>query len=287
MVEKTPKAHFKAFYTDPREEVLMNQFFSRPDRCLTRCGSLSATIVESHIPHAPSFLNGLRALFIADVHVVPSTLDADLQNFAVRLCAMAPDILLLGGDYADTSEQTLRFLNALRAFRPPLGAYAVLGNNDREAWPNLSALERAMSDAGIYLLVNRAKTLRLQGGNLIIAGSDEAKYGEPAVHGLYPEKTAPDIYRLLLFHQPCLPAVMPDLMLSGHTHGGQFNLLGVTPYTIGFERLFRGRRDAVLRIAGMAPLGDGWMLVSKGIGASRIPLRIGVRPEMNLLCFDG
>jgi predicted MPP superfamily phosphohydrolase len=77
---------------------------------------------------------------------------------------------------------------------------------------------------------------------------------------------------------------MPDLMLSGHTHGGQFNLLGVTPYTFGFERLFARRRSSRF-IAGLHEYRGAQMLVSKGIGMSRIPLRIGVRSEIHRIDF--
>ena len=80
-------------------------------------------------------------------------------------------------------------------------------------------------------------------------------------------------------------ATAADLVLCGHTHGGQFNALGLTPYSIGFERLY-GRRIAPLGVAGWQDADGARLLVSKGIGASRIPLRIGVRPEIELLCFE-
>ena len=92
-------------------------------------------------------------------------------------------------------------------------------------------------------------------------------------------------FRVLMLHEPCAVRPAPDLTLSGHTHGGQFNCLGFTPYSIGFERLF-GRRIRPVAVAGLSEQPDGSkLLVSKGIGASRIPLRVGVRPEIELIGF--
>jgi predicted MPP superfamily phosphohydrolase len=74
-------------------------------------------------------------------------------------------------------------------------------------------------------------------------------------------------------------------MLSGHTHGGQFNLFGLNPYSIGFER-FGDELPPPAVVSGMMRFGPTTLLTSKGIGVSRIPLRIGVRPEIHLLTFS-
>ena len=131
-------------------------------------------------------------------------------------------------------------------------------------------------------------TIWSEGQALIVAGCDEYRYGHPDVTGLYPPEPAPDRCRLLLSHYPRAVEPMPDIILSGHTHGGQFNALGLTPYTVGFERLLTPRRASRF-IAGLHRHRDAWMLVSKGIGASRLPLRIGVRPEIEWIefCLDG
>ena len=73
-------------------------------------------------------------------------------------------------------------------------------------------------------------------------------------------------------------------MLSGHTHGGQFNLFGLTPYAVGFER-FGARCFPPLLVSGEADFGPRRVMVSKGIGSSRIPLRIGVHPEIHRIEF--
>lgn len=262
----------------------MYQFFSKPDAWFGVCGDLRCRVTEWRVPGAPAFMRGVRALFISDVHALPRTTDAAMDGLAARITGAKPDILLFGGDYADQPEPARRLFRRLRGMSAPLGAYAVAGNNDREAFPKLDALDRLLWENGIELLVNESHRLRINGGQLIVAGLDEYRHGKPDVRGLYPDAPAPDRYRLLLSHYPHDVTPMPDLMLSGHTHGGQFNALGLTPYTIGFERLLTPK-CASRFIAGLHDWRGAHVLVSKGIGASRIPLRIGVAPEINAIAF--
>lgn len=262
----------------------MYQFFSRPDRYCAPCGDLRCFPVKRRITGAPAFMKGMRARFASDFHVTARTTGADVDALAQKLMEQSPDLILLGGDYADEAAHTLRLFRRLRGLTAPLGVYAVVGNNDREAFPDIGVLRRTLSDANIRLLVNESVTLRVGGGRLIVAGCDEYRYGHPDVTGLYPPEPAPDRCRLLLSHYPRAVEPMPDIILSGHTHGGQFNALGLTPYTVGFERLLTPRRASRF-IAGLHRHRDAWMLISKGIGASRLPLRIGVRPEIEWIEF--
>ena len=260
------------------------QFFSKPDAWFGLCGDLRCVTVTRRISGAPAFMRGLRALFVTDVHALPRTKQADFDALMRKIADAKPDLLLLGGDYADQQQPCLRLLDGLKRVSAPLGTFGVVGNNDREAFGDIEALRRAMSNAGITLLLNESHTLRVNGGRLILAGLDEYKYGRPDATGLYPGSPSPDCYRLLLSHFPRRIDPMPDLMLSGHTHGGQFNLLGLNPYTIGFERLLTRRRSPEF-ISGLHAVDGAQVFVSKGIGASRIPLRACVRPEIDLLIF--
>ncbi|MBR1821007.1 MAG: hypothetical protein IJ769_05225, partial [Clostridia bacterium] len=203
-----------------------------------------------------------------------------------KIEALAPDLLLLGGDYADRASDAARLFEAIKGLTPPrLGCYGVVGNNDVEAWSDLSALRRAMAAANCRLLVNESVQIPLGGCTLIIGGVDERKFGAPRARGLYPTRPEAGVYRVLLSHYPCMPDLTPDLMLSGHTHGGQFNLLGFTPFTIGFERILRhGMRS--LAVSGLHEIGGMRLMVSKGVGASRLQWRLGVRSEINLIEFQ-
>ena len=262
----------------------MRQLFSRPDLYISRCGNLDCDVVERRVP-APGFMRGLHALFVCDTHVLPRTSARDIDALVGRIAAQRPEILLLGGDYADRPENAIRLFQGMATLHPPLGGFAVMGNNDAEAWPDARALRDALGAAGIRLLLNESAKIPLNSGTLIIGGVEEHKFGSPDTRGLYPESAAPDTWRVLLSHYPCAPDVAPDVMLSGHTHGGQFNLLGLTPFTIGFERIFR-RDIASMAVEGQREQGDMRLIVSKGIGASRLQWRVGVRPQVDLIVFE-
>ena len=262
----------------------MYQFFSRPDAQISLCGDLRFHLAERRIPGAPDFMRGLRALFVSDIHADRRTSDDDMARFAARLAEARPDIAFWGGDFADSRDGAARLIEHLSALCPRLGSFAVPGNNDREAWPELGDLRRALARSGVRLLVNESAPVSANGGSIVVAGVDEYRHGCPDASGLYPTEASGACYRVLLSHFPVMPAAMPDLMLSGHTHGGQFNLFGVTPYTIGFERLYGHRASRF--ISGQHEYRGAQVIVSKGIGASRLPLRIGVRPEAELLRFE-
>lgn len=256
---------------------------SRPDLYLGRSGRLECAVARREIA-APPFMRGLKAALVCDIHALPRTRDADMRALAEKISGLGADLLLLGGDYADRRADAERLFAALAAVKPRLGGYGVLGNNDAEAWNDGNGLRALMQGAGFHLLVNESVRLDVNGGALIIAGVDEHKYGAPRARGLFPEAPAPNRYRLLLSHYPCMPDALPDLMLSGHTHGGQFNCLGLTPFSIGFERLFH-RNMQSLAASGLHEVRGVRLLVSKGIGASRLQVRVGVRPEIDLITF--
>lgn len=256
-----------------------------PDRHISLCGHLRAAVVERPVTGAPAFLRGLKVLFASDFHAVGRTTAGDIRALGAQIEGLKPDLILLGGDYSDRARHAARLFEHIGPLRAPLGCFGVLGNNDREAWPDLRPLRKMMAAAGCRVLINQSVPIPFGGGTLWVAGLDEKKYGRPDPAGLYPETPSGDVYRILLFHEPCAVAPVPDMMLCGHTHGGQFNLLGLTPYAVGFERLV-GHRINPLSVAGWCDFDGARMLVSKGIGASRIPLRVGVRPEMELLRFQ-
>ena len=228
---------------------------------------------------APAFLRGFRAAFVTDVHLRRTTPDRWLDALIDQIRALRPDILLLGGDYGEGLDQQKRFFAALTRLKtPPYGCFGVCGNNEPPLYPDLGALRGEMARGGARLLLNEHALVRLPGGTLVVAGVDDGKLGQPRP-GLALRRCEGADYRILLTHAPRWPERRAELILAGHTHGGQFNVCGITPFTFGFEGnaypLIRGRAER-----------DGMtLLVSAGLGYSRLPLRLGVRPELHLLEF--
>lgn len=230
-------------------------------------------VQETIITGAPAFMQGLNALFISDVHLRRPVKDEQLQALMALIRTQKADMILFGGDYAETADQHERFFKALSGVQARLGIYGVMGNNDREAFPDTEAFRALASGGGMKLLINESLTLE---NGLCIGGCDDHKRGNPRTKDLFGGAA----YRILISHFPVKPDCDAELMLSGHTHGGQFNFLGITPYSAGFEFAYR-----MMAISGLRPLGNGKLLVSEGIGVSRLPLRMGVKPRIHLVKF--
>lgn len=254
----------------------MSRMFPRMDLYLGLANGTRFKVDERTVNDAGAAA-GLRAAFVSDIHVTERFCIEPLLEWII---GCQPDILFFGGDFADTRPQALRLFQAFRILRAPLGIYAVPGNNDIEAFGSSAALAEAMECFGGRLLVNES----VQVGPLAVGGVDERKYGSPVGDGLFSGRTG---FRVLLSHYPSIPTGdRPDLMLSGHTHGGQFNALGWTPYAVGFERVGSRSDLAPILVSGFERIDGVRVLVSKGVGASRIPVRFGVRPEVHLLKFE-
>jgi len=234
---------------------------------------------EIKIDNAPGFMRGLRALFVSDVHLRKAASERQLAALMALMATQKADLILLGGDYAEAPAQGLRFFEALSGIDAPLGIYAVMGNNDRECFPEIEKLRKMMADGGVKLLCNECAAAEIGGGRLLIGGCDDHKHGSPRTRDLF--AGAAD-YRILISHFPVLPDCACELMLSGHTHGGQLCLGRLSPYSIGYER-----RYGMLALQGLHRTENRLLLVSRGIGVSRLPLRAGAAPQMHLLKFTG
>lgn len=250
-----------------------NPHTDRPERALRPGWFCVPRLVRVGVP-APEYLRGMRLLFVSDVHLRRQVSDAQLAAFVDQLAAVDADLLLLGGDYAESPRDCRRFFRALGGAFFPLGAFAVPGNNDRESRDELRAMA---ADGDVTLLVNESRRVTLPGGTLEIGGCDDHKYGVPRTADLFPANGG---FRVLLSHFPAPPDCDCDLMLSGHTHAGQLRLFGLTPYSLGFEREFH-----LLALDGLQRIGNMHLLVSGGVGVSRIPLRVNAEPEIHLVEF--
>ena len=217
-------------------------------------------------------LAGMKLAFFSDIHASPRFSDAAMEALLARVAALGADIVCIGGDFAEDEESLARLLRFFPLLSPPLGVYACLGNNDRE----LPGFAR-MLEGHARLLVNGSVLLE----GLRLGGVDERKHGHPRPEAIFPHDGASA--RVLLSHYPVAcdfgAGARPDLQLCGHTHGGQFNVLGITPYTFFFEP----RRHAW--VSGECTLGGVRTIVSNGIGMSRVTLRVGAPPQVHLVRF--
>ncbi len=230
------------------------------------------------LPGLPAALDGARVVFLSDLHHRgrPGFREAWLRAVVPRL---EPDLVLLGGDLLERARGAPWLFAALEEWRPRLGGYAVLGNNEMKH-VDLPGFGGRLEAAGYRVLRNRA----LLGGAgrepWAIAGVDDPHRGEDRLEEAL-EGIPPETFVILLAHSPdgFAPAVARriPLVLAGHTHGGQVRL----PW---FGALWTNTPRTGLRYQqGVYREGASTLVVTKGLGASGLPIRFLARPEVMLL----
>ena len=249
-------------------------------------GPPETPVVELPFPDLPAGLDGLRIAHLSDLHAGPLVSPEVLTQWRRTLEGLRPDLVVITGDLVDSRPEELAgFSAAFRGFRAPLGTFAVLGNHDyfqdpRPIWEDLEAL-------GIRVLENRHALVEHRGASLALIGLQDPmalngrfrgiRFG-PGPEPFEATRGIPrEAFRICLNHRPSewheARAAGARLTLSGHTHGGQINLLPglnsarlLGPYT-----------------AGLYAEGDRRLYVSRGLGVVALPMRIQAPPELPLI----
>jgi uncharacterized protein len=225
----------------------------------------------------------LRVVQITDPHLGPLMSEARLERICARAVARDPDLVLLTGDFLTMESQ--HEPRALARALAPLGAlegrvFACRGNHDLEA-PEVVAA--ALAEVGVRLLVDEALEVETPAGRVQIVGLDFHWRDRAArmAHVCAAHPRAPGALRLVLLHDPGAFAHLPegegDLVLSGHTHGGQLGLVRFgLPHTVV---------SALTKIPdhGFWARGADRLYVHRGTGHYGFPLRLGVPAEQSLL----
>jgi predicted MPP superfamily phosphohydrolase len=242
----------------------------------------------------------LTVLHLSDLHLTVA--DTRRVAFLERLAAEPVDLVVLTGDMLGEPAALGPVLEALGRFRPRLGAVAVLGSNDywaprfrnplgyflgpssrrkrssgRNPWRELVD---GLQARGWTVLSNRRGRL----ADVELAGMDDPhiRRDDPGV-AVPADGQAPPRLRLGVVHSPYRRALDAfagngyDLVLAGHTHGGQVRLPGVGALVTNCDL----PRD---RVRGLSRWGSSWLHVSAGLGTSKYaPFRFACRPEASLL----
>jgi len=228
----------------------------------------------------------LRVVQITDPHLGPFMSVARLRRICERAVEQQPDLVLLTGDFLTMESQSdeRHLTEALAPLRDlPGRCFACLGNHDHEA-PRI--VTRALESARVQLLVDEATLVDTPAGRVQLVGfdfhfSDRADKMR-AVCERYPR--AAGALRLMLLHDPGafrhLPDGEADLVLAGHTHGGQVGLvsLGLLWTVAGWV--------AKIPDHGLWGRGTDRLYVHRGTGHYGFPLRLGVPAEESLLLIQ-
>ena len=231
-----------------------------------------------NIPVSSSAKGGkVRLLQISDLHL--SEFDHYFEKVSNQIAELKPDVILLTGDYLEEERNIRGVLNFLRELKAPQGVFAVQGN--WEYWSRLEGenLRRHFRGVGVTLLINERADLDINGHTLSIFGLDypsSIDYLNRLQGDVDPQR-----FNLLLSHVPAFAHEKLDrnfnLILSGHTHGGQVRLPYLPPF---YLPRYSGRFVSGLYHVSQHRIP---LYVSRGVGTSVLPLRFMCRPEIGLI----
>ena len=215
----------------------------------------------------------LRMVHLSDLH--GSNWDMPqvrLNRIMDQVNALEPDLVVVTGDFHASKiwDPPMRMDDAvqpLTRLKAPLGVWSVPGNHDDPYW-----IRWVMRRFGLKLLAGDLVDV----GPIQIVGSDDLIMGQRPVQGLRAAaaRAQPGKPLIALVHEPRLWTMLPpnvDLLLAGHTHGGQIQIFGWPQFRKLDSQYLRGR---------FRNPGGQQMLVSAGIGTSIVPVRLGTQGEI-------
>lgn len=219
----------------------------------------------------------VRLVQISDLHLKHfSTFHRDV---AATIRSLRPDAILLTGDYLEEERNIRGVLSFLETLEAPQGVYAVQGN--WEYWSRLEGenLQRHFAGVGVRLLINERADFEVAGRRLSVLGLDYPSTANQL--RLLQSDLDRERWNIVLSHVPAFAHERLDsgvnLILCGHTHGGQVRLPKLPPL---YLPLYSGRF-----VAGRYTVGPHRtpLYVNRGLGTSVLPMRLLCRPEITLI----
>lgn len=221
------------------------------------------------IPGLPAKLSGLRVLHLTDIHLTPRWMPA-LDILLRRVAENPPDLVCITGDFVeakhDTAPAVPNVIRLISGLKSRLGVYGTIGNHDGDTLPAFLP-----PDLQIRLLYNESLTLR-DGDAAVeligLHGVEPVDASDAVLNDIGPKP--PNTLRLVLAHYPTQAVRIgegkADVVMAGHTHGGQVCLPGGWPLMTHDSLPRRFAR-------GVHQMGDRWLVVSRGIGFSTHKIR--------------
>lgn len=218
----------------------------------------------------------IKVIQITDLHF--DSLKYFHKSIAKKINKLQPDLIFITGDSVDNTDKISELDTFLSLVNRSIPKYAITGNWEYWGKVDLSELGSMYSDHNCELLINEHRTVNIKNRKISIIGIDDYIGGNADFTKAVSDMDASDT-KIVLSHCPEsreqikreIGPLKIDLLLAGHTHGGQISFLGFVPFKPrGSGRYLKGwYKD------------DGpKMYVSKGIGTSILPIRLGARAEM-------
>lgn len=237
------------------------------------------------IADLPPAFHGFRIAQISDIHLDEFTEPFFLEYVVHRINELAPDLVLVTGDFVtrgsltfiDSRHAAYRSAEILSALKTPQ-VYAVLGNHD--VGVSASLVIHALRSKNIPVLVNEYVPIERAGSRLWLCGADDAGTRHPDLNLTIPDR--PDGPVVLMVHEPDYVDTVirhpkgksVDVMLSGHSHGGQVRIPFYGPLILPPM----GQKY----VMGHFQFNSLQLYVNRGIGAVGLPFRFDCPPELTI-----
>jgi predicted MPP superfamily phosphohydrolase len=251
-----------------------------------------------YLKDLPAKLKGTTITLISDIHSGPYMTEEKMNDYVKIINELNSDLIVIPGDLTNTSKDEIYpFVNSFKNLRAKYGIYATLGNHDYFSDPEFIA--KVVADkTSIIMLRNDSDIISINGEHIIIIGTEDtrdsgANQNEVILEYIAAaEKTSIDKAlgknvnyksspKILLCHKPYIFDNLnnsdADLILSGHTHGGQVVFASVGDYSLSFASLVNKY------VSGLYFNGEKQMYISRGLGTVGLPIRVNCPPEITLL----
>lgn len=225
----------------------------------------------------PASFENVKIVFVSDIHHGLFFSRARVRNLVQEVNKLNPDIILLGGDYVQGDPKYIQpCFKELKNLKAAIGKFGVLGNHDH--WESAELTRKFAGEANIRLLDNKAEWVYKNGERIKIGGVGDVFEDIQDINPTTSDAGDRD-FVILLSHNPDYAEEIKthnvDLVLSGHTHGGQVTLFGLWAPVLPIEnKKYR---------TGLVDTGYTKVIVSNGVGTITPPVRFFARPQINLI----
>jgi predicted MPP superfamily phosphohydrolase len=245
-------------------------------------GKKEHEITEALFPirNLPHQLHGFTIALVSDLHSSINMLKDEMEEYVKIVNSLQCDLILVTGDFVNSlTEEVYPFAEAFSNLSAPHGVYGVMGNHDFFA-PQPELVAKEVDACGVKLLRNDKVLIKKNSGSFYLVGVDDvgtAKRAEEKIDVAL--GSAPlNIPKLLMMHRPYFLQQASDknidLVLSGHTHGGQVVLANFGKVVIAPASL------ASRYVWGKYKIGSTQMYVNRGLGTVGLPIRLNCPPEI-------
>lgn len=238
-------------------------------------------LAVNHLNLKSKDLKGLKIIFVGDFHVKKNQ-RKNLIRIVNKINEQNPDLILIAGDFVNghnekDSMPIEEISKELSKLKSKYGIYSVLGNHDW--WQNGEKIKFFLEKNGILVLEDENSTIKIGNKKLCIIGVEDITTRKIEIEKAFKNASSPSIF---LTHSPdTFPLITnkkPDLVLAGHTHGGQVTIPFIGALVVPSDY---GRRYA----QGLIEENNKTMFVTKGIGTSILPIRFNCIPEIVVINF--